>query len=120
MLIGRFVRWGLERNPPFGPGSDLLERILERATLLGELVLDADRSIGDDPARHQILRLKGPQSLGQHSISDVGDRGFNERVPRFPLQQGLNDGASPTTTDELDSAVETSANPGGDFGHEER
>ena len=84
-----------------------MQRVFERPSLFRELVLDANGGIGDDPAGHQVLRFKRSKSLGKHSIRHVRNGGLDQRVPRLPFQQGLNDRTSPSAADELDSAVET-------------
>ena len=62
---------------------------------------------------HQLLSFKGPQSLGEHAVGDVRNRGLDDAVAGAPLQECLQDSAGPTTTDELDSAVESGADRGG-------
>ena len=107
----------LEWDPPFRPGSDLMQGAFELAALIGELVFDADGGIRDHPAGYQLFRFQRSEPFGQHSIGDVGDCGLDLRVPSLSLQQGLDDGTRPTATDELDSAVEAGTDLRDDLGH---
>jgi hypothetical protein len=109
---------GFSRNPPFGPTGYLAECALKLPAFLGQLVVDSHRAFGNYGSKDQALRLQGAKSLRQHSISDVRNCRLNRSVAGLSLKQRLQDSASPTATDELDSAVETTANWGnGRFGH---
>ena len=48
----------VERNPAFGPRTDLGQRALEGPAFLGELVFDADRTLRDDLPREKLFRLE--------------------------------------------------------------
>jgi polyisoprenoid-binding protein YceI len=93
-----------------GPRTNFAERALEGATFFGKLVLDTNRTLGHNPANDQLLRLKGAQALGKHAISDVRNRALDESVTDLPLEEGLDNRASPPAADELDCAVETRTN----------
>ena len=108
----------LEWDPPFRPGSDLMQGAFELAALIGELVFDADGGIGDHPAGYQLFRFQRSEPFGQHSISDIGNCPLEERIPGLSLKEGLDDSACPSAADELDSAVEARADRGNDLGHD--
>ena len=114
-VVCAFARGLLQRDPPFGPIGDFTERILELATLPGQLVLDFYRCLRNDRAQDESLGFEGAESFRQHPISDVRNGRLDGRIAGLPLEKCLQNGASPTTTDELDSAVKAAAN-GGDFG----
>ena len=95
-----------------------MQGAFELAALIGELVFDANRGIRDHPAGYQLFRFQRSEPFGQHSISDVGNRPLEERIPGLSLKEGLYDRARPSAADELDSAVEPRADRGNDLGHD--
>jgi hypothetical protein len=99
-------------DPAFGPFADGGERMLERAPLFGELVLDADRRFRDDDALDDPLGLELAQAFGQHAIADVGHGGAQLGEAHPPVEQELDDGAGPAAADQLDGAVELLAQLG--------
>ena len=108
----------LEWDPPLRPGSDLVQRAFELAALIGELVFDADGGIRDHPAGYELFRFQRSEPFGQHTISDVGNRALEERIPGLSLKEGLDDRARPSAADELDSTVEPRADRGNDLSHD--
>src|SRR5712675_602295 len=108
---GRFARAVvLERNPAFGPGADLFQRVLELAPFWGKLVLNAHRAFGDDNPEQQIFSLERAKPLRQHPIGEIGNRGLDGAVAASSLEERLQDGAAPAATDQLDSPVKAGAN----------
>jgi hypothetical protein len=86
--------------------------VLERASLFGELVLDANGSFRHHDARDDAFGLELAQPLGEHAIADVGDAGAQLGEPHPPVEQELDDGAGPSPADELDGPVELRAQMG--------
>jgi hypothetical protein len=80
--------------------------VLQRASLLRELVFHSHRCLGDHDARHDSLRLQFPQPLGQHPVADVGNGGAKLGKTHAAVQQELDDRSCPASADELDRAVE--------------
>jgi hypothetical protein len=54
----RGIRRITERDPAFGPASDLAQRVLQLATLAGKLVLNANGSFGDHMSRKELFGLE--------------------------------------------------------------
>jgi hypothetical protein len=86
--------------------------VLEGASLLGQLVFDADGGFRHDDARDDPFGLELTQALRQHAIADVGHGGAQLGEPHPPVEQELDEGAGPAAADELDGAVELRAQVG--------
>jgi hypothetical protein len=98
-----------ERDPTFGPTADLSERVLELPAFHRELVFDSDRTFRDDGPNDETFSFERTKSFGEHSIGDVGNRGFYRRIARSSLKECLQNSSRPAATDELDSSMETRA-----------
>ena len=69
--------------------------MLQRASLLGQLVFHAHRRFGDDDPGEDSLGFELAQPLRQHPIADVGNRAAQLGETHPPVQQQLNHGAGP-------------------------
>src|SRR5262249_14901715 len=96
-------------HPSLGPAADGAERLLERAPLLGELVLDADGRFGHDDAGDDLLGLELAEPLGEHPIADVRDGAAKLGKSHAVVQEQTDDGARPAPADQLDGLVELGA-----------
>jgi hypothetical protein len=86
--------------------------VLQRASLLGQLVFDAHRRFGDDDPGEDSLGFELAQPLRQHPIADVGNRAAQLGETHPPVQQQLNHGSGPAAPDELDGPMESGAELG--------
>jgi hypothetical protein len=118
-VIDRIVVFNtLEWYPPLCPSPDLMQGAFELAAFIGKLVFDADGGIRDHPPGYQLFRFQRPESFGQHSIGDIGNRPLEERIPGLSLKEGLDDSTRPSAADELDSTMEPRADRGNDLSHD--
>src|SRR6266566_8399286 len=99
----------LERNPALGPAADFAEGGLELATFCGEVVLDADRALGNDGAGYEVLGFERAKALGEHPVGDVRNGALDDGVAGSTLKQGLQDGTGPTATDQLNGPMKAGA-----------
>jgi hypothetical protein len=83
--------------------------VLEGASLLGQLVLDAHRRLGNDETIDNPFRLELPQALRQHPIADLGDRDAELGEPHPSVEEELDHRTRPSAADQLDGAVESGA-----------
>ena len=105
----RTLTLSVGRNPALRPVRYLAQSVLKLPALFGQLVFNADGCVRDNLTGDKTLGFKRAKSLRQHPVSDVRYRRLDRGIAALPLEEGLQDRASPAATDELDSAVEASA-----------
>jgi hypothetical protein len=86
--------------------------VLERAPLLGEFVLHPYRRFRNHRAGQDPFGFQLAQALRQHAVADLGDGGPQLGEAHPPVQQQLDDRASPAAANELDRPVEPDAELG--------
>jgi hypothetical protein len=103
--FGRFLSVRFDLGPLVRPVRDGLDCGGERASLLGQRVLDAYRRLGDNRAGDNPFRLEFLQPIAEHAIGDIGNRLAERREPTTRPQQDENDRPGPAPTDQLAGAV---------------
>lgn len=101
-----FLRW---HKPPVRPGSDGVRDAGKISTLLGQLVFDPDGRVGMDDSGDDAFRLQLLEPLGKQAIAQPGHRVDDVREACRSAEHRTQDGARPTSSDELNSPVEVGA-----------
>src|SRR4051794_18411869 len=78
---------------------------LERAALLGEAVLHADRRAVDDAALDHALALELLEALGEQPIGQLGHELPDAGEVQRSVEQDQDDGPGPALADQLDRSV---------------
>jgi len=86
--------------------------MLERAALLGELVLHAHRRLGNHDPRDDPFRLQLTKTLRQHPVADVRNPAPELGEAHPAVQEELDHGARPSAADELDGTMKPRAQVG--------
>ena len=107
---------GLEWQPRFRPCGDRIDHAGQRAPLLGDVILDADRRVGEHRPLHDAFRFEFLQPLRKHPVAEARHGLRKVAEARDAAQHGADDGAGPAAADQLHGVVVTRAEAAGGRG----
>ena len=86
------------------PVVDRAKRLAQAPRLVGQLVLDAQRHLGEDGAVDEVLILESPQCFHQHLVGDTLDGAAKLAVTPRTSTQGLQDRQAPPPSQQCNDA----------------
>src|SRR5919106_5795999 len=102
---GLGARKANQLQPGARPGLQRPDGGLERAALLGQRVLHADRHVVDHAALDNALGLELLEALGQEPVREIGHQELHLGEAQRTIQEHEQDGAGPALPDQLDRPV---------------
>ena len=94
-----------KRNPLLRPLPNRINRAFERASFVGQLVLNPYWRLGQHTTREHSRFFELAEALGQHPVADIGNKAAYLVIASRPVQQDADDRASPATPQQLNRQV---------------